>query len=212
MGHHGTDGRERGREVVGAERPVPASDLSSSSTSEREHLHGDVQSKGSGPQAVRWLQKSRGCSHLAGHTLFSWPHSSLVSPNLPNWAESTLHARVARGQPHARKGCAAKPFPSQASTAKPHGAGAAALCHTEQGKRMGKREESALCQGEQIHAASVQILQPSAEAGAALCSARALGSARAWSDRKQKERVNNGGVLKLLFQLYLALTLHRAIA
>lgn len=42
--------------------------------------------------------------------------------------------------------------------------------------------------------------------------ARALGSAHAWSDRKQKERVNNGGVLKLLSQLYLALTLHRAIA
>lgn len=40
----------------------------------------------------------------------------------------------------------------------------------------------------------MQIQQPSAEAAAAaLCSAGALGSARAWSDRKQKERVNNGG-------------------
>lgn len=33
-GDHGTDGREGGREVVEAECPVPASDLSSSSTSE----------------------------------------------------------------------------------------------------------------------------------------------------------------------------------
>jgi len=69
------------------------------------------------------------------------------------------------------------------------------------------------CAGEQVHAASVQIQQPNTEAAAAaLCSAGALGSAGAWPDRKQKKRVNNGGVFKLLFELYLALTPHRAIA
>lgn len=51
-----------------------------------------------------------------------------------------------------------------------------------------------LCQGERMHAARVQTQQPSAEAAAA-----ALCSARAQSDRKQKERVNNGGISKLLF-------------
>lgn len=51
-----------------------------------------------------------------------------------------------------------------------------------------------LCQGERMHAASVQTQQPSTEAAAA-----ALCSARARSDRKQKERVNNGGISKLLF-------------
>ena len=50
--------------------------------------------------------------------------------------------------------------------AKPHGPGAAALYHTEQGKHMGKKEKSALCQEGQIHAASVQIQQPNAEAAA----------------------------------------------
>lgn len=55
-----------------------------------------------------------------------------------------------------------------------------------------------------MHAASVQIQQPYIEAAAA-----ALCSAHAQSDRKQKERVNNGD-LKAPFQFYLALALHRA--
>lgn len=147
---------------------------------------------------VRWLQKSGGGSHLAGHMLFFWQRSSLVCPK-PHKRGRARPSRPGRAVPQAShaygKGCAAKPSATQASTAKPHGPGAAALYHTEQGKHMGKREKSALCQGEQIHAASVQIQQPNAEAAAAaLCSAGALGSARAWSDRKQKERVNNGGL------------------
>lgn len=47
---------------------------------------------------VRWLQQAGAGSHLAGHTLISWPHSSLVSPKLP--PEDALHAQVTTGQPH----------------------------------------------------------------------------------------------------------------
>lgn len=56
-----------------------------------------------------------------------------------------------------------------------------------------------------MHAASVQIQQPCTEAAAAA----ALCSAHAQSDKKQKNRVNNGD-LEAPFQLYLALALHRA--
>lgn len=82
----------------GAEHPVPVSDPSSSSTPELEHLHGAVQSKGAGLQTVRWLQESGAGSHLAGHTLFCWPHSSPVSPKLS--PERALQAQVTTGQPH----------------------------------------------------------------------------------------------------------------
>lgn len=109
-----------------------------------------MQSKGSGPQMVRRLQKSGGGSHLPGHMLFSWQHSSLVSPNLPNAAESTLHAQVEqchRPAMRTEKAVVAKPSATQASTAKPHGPGAAALYHTEQGKTWAKEKSQPCAKG-----------------------------------------------------------------
>lgn len=139
--------------------------------------------------------------------LFSWPHSHPVSPDLANRAERALHTRVAKTICYAGQH-------SQAAQTR----SCCLLSHRARGAHGEKRKASAV-PGEQVHAASMQIQQPSAEAAAAaaLCSAGALGSACAWSDRKQKKRVNNGEggrgcVLKLLFQLYLALALHRAIA
>lgn len=76
--------------------------------------------RGPGLQTVRWQQKPGDRSHLAGHTLCSWPRSSLLFPDSPNRAGSALHAQLTTGRPQTQEGCAANPSAPQASTAKPH--------------------------------------------------------------------------------------------
>lgn len=177
---------------MGAECPVSASHSSSSFTSEGEHLHGDVQRVW---PAVRWLQKSRGGPHPAGHMLFPWRHSSLVSPSR---AERALRARLE--QRHRPACVRTRPSRKAIGYAGQHGQAAwtRSCClrsHRAREAHGEKRKVSVVPRGASTCCQRADQ-QPDAEAAAAaaLCSAGALGSARAWSDRKQKERVDKGGV------------------
>lgn len=136
---HGTDGGEQGREVVGAERPVPASDLSSSSTPERQHLHADGQSK------RLWPTNGEVATELRRLIPSGSTHALLLATlqlGVPKTSQAGQRAPSMPGSPATRtERLCCKATHSAGQHGQAAWTGAAALCHTEQGKQQGGKRK-----------------------------------------------------------------------